>query len=143
MHMYMCTHMCPRTHVSEKKPLAVTPKHSKLFLLFPFSSLCFCLTSGQVPNKRKIRFIKRLSPCLLPVQVLFLSSQRHPRLAVFFSCQSQHSFTHTDWGNWGTEKSPRHPSSSQQSSVGDLNYVFLACLYFAVAFFFVGERQVF
>lgn len=41
------------------------------------------------------------------------------------------------------EKSPWLPSSSQQRSMVDLNRVFLAYLYFAVACFFAGEWQVF
>ena len=119
------------------------PKHSKLFLLFPFFSLFFALLQGLFQINEEIRFIKCRSPCLLPVQVLFLLNQCSPRLVIFFSCWSQHSFTHIGCSNWGTGKSPWHPSSSQQCSIGDLSYVFLAHLYFAVAFLFEGERQVF
>jgi len=143
MHTYMLTHVPPHTHFVEE----TISSHSKAQQAVPavpflLSFFFFALLQGWFQIKEEIHFIKCLSPCLWPVQVLFLSNQRCPRLVIFFSCWSQHSFTHRGCCNWGMEKSPWHPSSSQQCSVGDLNYAFLAHLYFAVAFF-AGERQVF
>lgn len=106
-------------------------------------SFFFALIRGSFQIKEEIHFAKCASPCLLPVQVLFLSNQRYPRLVIFASCRSQRSFPHIGGCNWGAEESPCHPFSAQNGSIGDLNYVFLACLHFAVAFFFEGERQVF
>lgn len=103
----------------------------------------FASIQGSFQIKEEIHFTKCVSSCLLPVQVLFLSNQRYPRLVIFASCRSQRSFPHIGGCNWGAEESLCHPFSAQNRSVGDLNYVFPACLHFAVAFFFEGERQVF